>query len=126
MMAPQRLARPETFSDQQQQLRQQQQSQQQSPTQLQPTRQQSTGNALTEDRQEAAGTTSQIAEQVPLAQMSEQNKYGLPGLLRMIHSESPDITSLTIGQDLMSLGLDLNQPEYARPKDIPREEPRWR
>lgn len=113
MMAPQRAPRSETFSDQQplrQQQQQQQPQQQRSPTQLQSTRQQSAANTLSEDRPEAAGT-SQIAEQIPLAQMSEQNKYGLSGLLRMIHSESPDITSLTIGQDLMSLGLDLNQPE---------------
>ncbi|KAI1926600.1 transcriptional regulator [Ophidiomyces ophidiicola] len=55
--------------------------------------------------------TSQSAEQTPLTQMSERDKYGLAGLLRMIHSESPDVASLAIGQDLMSLGLDLNQPE---------------
>lgn len=44
--------------------------------------------------------------------MSELDKFGLAGLLRMIHSESPDVASLAVGQDLMTLGLDLNQPEY--------------
>lgn len=44
--------------------------------------------------------------------MSELDRFGLAGLLRMIHSESPDVASLAVGQDLMTLGLDLNQPEY--------------
>ncbi|KAL4996971.1 hypothetical protein BDV10DRAFT_99556 [Aspergillus recurvatus] len=50
-------------------------------------------------------------EQQPLAEMSELDKFGLAGLLRMIHSDSADVASLAIGQDLMTLGLDLNQPE---------------
>ncbi|EPS28138.1 hypothetical protein PDE_03084 [Penicillium oxalicum 114-2] len=53
----------------------------------------------------------QSAEQPPLAQMSDLDRFGLNGLLRMIHSESPDVASLAVGQDLMTLGLDLNQPE---------------
>lgn len=54
----------------------------------------------------------QSTEQPPLAQMSELDRFGLAGLLRMIHSESPDVASLAVGQDLMTLGLDLNQAEY--------------
>ncbi|KAL2872350.1 NOT2/NOT3/NOT5 family protein [Aspergillus lucknowensis] len=50
-------------------------------------------------------------EQQPLAEMSELDKFGLAGLLRMIHSDSADVASLAVGQDLMTLGLDLNQPE---------------
>jgi CCR4-NOT transcription complex subunit 2 len=57
----------------------------------------------------------QSSEQPPLAQMSELDRFGLAGLLRMIHSESPDVASLAVGQDLMTLGLDLNQAEYALP-----------
>jgi CCR4-NOT transcription complex subunit 2 len=57
----------------------------------------------------------QSTEQPPLAQMSELDRFGLAGLLRMIHSESPDVASLAVGQDLMTLGLDLNQAEYALP-----------
>jgi CCR4-NOT transcription complex subunit 2 len=56
--------------------------------------------------------SGQSAEQPPLSQMSELDRFGLAGLLRMIHSESPDVASLAVGQDLMTLGLDLNQPEY--------------
>lgn len=58
-------------------------------------------------------SANQSAEQPPLSQMSEIDKFGLAGLLRMIHSESADVASLAVGQDLMTLGLDLNQPEYA-------------
>ncbi|KAH8691345.1 NOT2 family protein [Talaromyces proteolyticus] len=55
--------------------------------------------------------SGQSSEQPPLSQMSELDRFGLAGLLRMIHSESPDVASLAVGQDLMTLGLDLNQPE---------------
>ncbi|GIJ98608.1 hypothetical protein Aspvir_000726 [Aspergillus viridinutans] len=67
--------------------------------------------------QVAAGEAQDVAaaaqntEQPPLAQMSELDRFGLAGLLRMIHSDSPDVASLAVGQDLMTLGLDLNQPE---------------
>lgn len=64
-----------------------------------------------EGTQESSGA-AQSAEQPPLAEMSELDKFGLAGLLRMIHSDSPDVASLAVGQDLMTLGLDLNQPEY--------------
>lgn len=62
------------------------------------------------DSQELTNS-AQTSEQPPLSQMSELDKFGLAGLLRMIHSESPDVASLAVGQDLMTLGLDLNQPE---------------
>ncbi|KAJ5911969.1 uncharacterized protein N7473_001272 [Penicillium subrubescens] len=78
------------FSDPQQQLQQRQQQ--------------------ANEGQEASAA-AQSAEQPPLAQMSELDRFGLSGLLRMIHSESPDVASLAVGQDLMTLGLDLNQPE---------------
>ncbi|OKL57101.1 hypothetical protein UA08_07553 [Talaromyces atroroseus] len=62
------------------------------------------------DSQELS-SSGQTSDQPPLSQMSELDKFGLAGLLRMIHSESPDVASLAVGQDLMTLGLDLNQPE---------------
>ncbi|GAB1191253.1 hypothetical protein APSETT444_000425 [Aspergillus pseudonomiae] len=64
------------------------------------------------ETQETSGA-AQSAEQPPLGEMSELDKFGLAGLLRMIHSDSPDVAALAVGQDLMTLGLDLNQPEYA-------------
>ncbi|KAL1992126.1 hypothetical protein VTN49DRAFT_4158 [Thermomyces lanuginosus] len=69
----------------------------------------------------AAGETAessgaaQSGEQRALSQMSELDRFGLAGLLSMIHNESPDVASLTVGQDLMTLGLDLNQPEPLHP-----------
>lgn len=77
------------------------------PQQLQPRQQQ-----VADGQDVTAAATAQSAEQPPLAQMSELDRFGLNGLLRMIHSESPDVASLAVGQDLMTLGLDLNQPEY--------------
>jgi CCR4-NOT transcription complex subunit 2 len=46
-----------------------------------------------------------------LADMTDQERYGLPGLLSMIPLESPDYSSLAMGQDLTVLGLDLSRPE---------------
>ncbi|KMP06358.1 VIP2 protein [Coccidioides immitis RMSCC 3703] len=89
LMAGQHATRPEDFSEQPQQTIP-------FPEETQP--------------QETVAT-NQTSDQTPLTQMSDREKYGLAGLLRMIHSESPDVASLAIGQDLMSLGLDLNQPE---------------
>lgn len=77
------------------------------PQQLQQRQQQAA------EGQDASTTAAQSVEQPPLTQMSDLDRFGLAGLLRMIHSESPDVASLAVGQDLMTLGLDLNQPEYA-------------
>ena len=93
--------RPDGYTEQQQNQAQIQQMQQ---------RQQQTGG-VSGDAQESSGT-SQSTDQPPLSQMSELDRFGLAGLLRMIHSESPDVASLAVGQDLMTLGLDLNSPEY--------------
>ncbi|KAK2881772.1 hypothetical protein FQN49_000439 [Arthroderma sp. PD_2] len=84
------------------------QMQQQSSSQMQPSRQQP---PQTDNESHDPSRANQTTEQTPLSQMSEQDRFGLAGLLRMIHSDSPDVASLAIGQDLMSLGLDLNQPE---------------
>lgn len=71
---------------------------------------QSQSGGVSADSQDPT-SSGQSTDQPPLSQMSELDKYGLAGLLRMIHSESPDVASLAVGQDLMTLGLDLNQPE---------------
>ncbi|KAL1598630.1 hypothetical protein SLS60_007770 [Paraconiothyrium brasiliense] len=46
-----------------------------------------------------------------LADMTEAERYTLPGLLSMIPMDSPDYSSLAVGQDLTVLGLDLSRPE---------------
>ncbi|KAL2040439.1 hypothetical protein N7G274_006882 [Stereocaulon virgatum] len=44
-------------------------------------------------------------------QMSAMEEFGLPGLLATIRSANPDVAGLARGQDLTSLGLNLNSPE---------------
>jgi CCR4-NOT transcription complex subunit 2 len=55
--------------------------------------------------------TSQAPQHKKLVDMTESERYGLPGLLSMIPLESPDYSSLAVGQDLTVLGLDLSRPE---------------
>ncbi|KAI9792218.1 MAG: CCR4-NOT transcription complex subunit 2 [Candelina submexicana] len=83
----------------------QQQRRQSHPSQSQ--QQQAFGNELVDSPAQV-----QTPESVPLSQMSELDRFGLAGLLSAIRNDNPDRSSLAIGQDLMTLGLDLNQPEY--------------
>ncbi|KAJ5232679.1 hypothetical protein N7468_005635 [Penicillium chermesinum] len=76
------------------------------PQQLQPRQQ-----PANEGQAASPAAMAQSGEQPPFEEMSELDRFGLAGLLRMIHHENPDIASLAVGQDLMTLGLDLNQPE---------------
>ncbi|KAI8938559.1 hypothetical protein NX059_004442 [Plenodomus lindquistii] len=48
-----------------------------------------------------------------LADMTDSERYGLPGLLSMIPLESPDYSSLAMGQDLTVLGLELSRPDHS-------------
>ncbi len=43
--------------------------------------------------------------------ISVQDRYGLRGLLSIIRMDNPDASMLSLGSDLTSLGLNLNQPE---------------
>lgn len=58
-----------------------------------------------------AGSPNAQAQHKRLAEMTEAERYTLPGLLSMIPLESPDYSSLAVGQDLTVLGLDLSRPE---------------
>ena len=58
----------------------------------------------------------------PLSQMSELDRYGLPGLLEMIRNEDPNVSSLAIGHDLTSLGLDLNSSEFVTSLQVQRND----
>lgn len=46
-----------------------------------------------------------------IADMTPMEKWGIPGLLAQIPTESPDHNPLAVGQDLTILGLDLNRPD---------------
>ncbi|KAF2734551.1 hypothetical protein EJ04DRAFT_436846 [Polyplosphaeria fusca] len=54
---------------------------------------------------------AQHSQHKKLADMTESERYGLPGLLSMIPIDSPDYSSLAVGQDLTVLGLDLSRPD---------------
>ncbi|KAF2019342.1 hypothetical protein BU24DRAFT_418949 [Aaosphaeria arxii CBS 175.79] len=59
----------------------------------------------------ADSPNAQHPQHKKLAEMTDSERYGLPGLLSMIPLESPDYSSLAVGQDLTVLGLDLSRPD---------------
>lgn len=60
---------------------------------------------------DSLGSPTAQAPLKKLADMTELEKYTLPGLLSMIPMSSPDYSPLAVGQDLTVLGLDLSRPE---------------
>ena len=50
------------------------------------------------------------------SQMTAMEEFGLPGFLATARSENPDVSGLARGQDLTSLGLNLNSPESVTPQ----------
>ncbi|KAF2748757.1 hypothetical protein M011DRAFT_421050 [Sporormia fimetaria CBS 119925] len=58
-----------------------------------------------------SGSPKMPTQHKKVADMSESERYGLPGLLSMIPLESPDHSALAVGQDLTVLGLDLSRPD---------------
>ncbi|KAF2002329.1 hypothetical protein P154DRAFT_521133 [Amniculicola lignicola CBS 123094] len=60
---------------------------------------------------EGSGSPSTQAQHKKIADMTDSERYGLPGLLSMIPLDSPDYSSLAVGQDLTVLGLDLSRPD---------------
>ena len=61
-----------------------------------------------------AGTRSASSEAkggVPPKPMGSPDRYGLLGLLSVIRMSDPDLTTLALGTDLTTLGLNLNSPE---------------
>ena len=50
-------------------------------------------------------------DRTPLSQMSELDEFGIQGFLNTINNENPDVSYLARGQDLTTLGLNLNSAE---------------
>ena len=50
-------------------------------------------------------------DRTPLSQMSAIDEFGLPGFLSTISNDNPDVSYLARGQDLTTLGLNLNSAE---------------
>jgi hypothetical protein len=53
------------------------------------------------------------SDQTTPSQMSALEEFGLAGFLATARSENPDVSGLARGQELTSLGLNLNSPESA-------------
>lgn len=98
--------KPHTFPEQPQQVQRQPHLQSQQALRQQQQQQGGFGGELVD----SPGAV-QTPEQVPLSQMNELDRFGLAGLLGMIRHDSNDVAGLAVGQDLTTLGLDLNQPE---------------
>merc|ERR1719197_949317 len=47
----------------------------------------------------------------PEAEKAAREKYGLPGILKVIRMTDADLNTLALGMDLTILGLNLNSPE---------------
>ena len=57
------------------------------------------------------GDEDEPAQRKSPAQMTDLERHGLPGLLETIRSDNSGVSSLAIGHDLTTLGLDLNSSE---------------
>lgn len=81
-----------------------------SQNQSQPSRPQQYQAGFTSNLGDSPSGT-QPRERTPLSQMSELDRWGLAGLLETVRNDNPDVASLAVGHDLMTLGLDLNSTE---------------
>ena len=77
---------------------------------IQPSRSQQFQPGFGGDLEDSPGGV-QNRTKTPLSQMNDLDRFGLAGLLETIRSDNPDVSGLAIGQDLTSLGLDLNSQE---------------
>lgn len=62
-------------------------------------------------RGQQISVVSQLYRDLDLKNLSPTDLYGLPGLLIAMKSDNPDLTSLAMGIDLTTLGLNLNAPD---------------
>ena len=88
----------------------QQRMQSSAPSQPQPARgQQFQASFVSEQEGSPVGTQSRT--KTPLSEMTPIDRWGLKGLLETIRSDDLNVSSLAIGHDLTTLGLDLNSQE---------------
>ena len=59
-----------------------------------------------------AGSSAVAAPGAPAGTTGAVDRYGLLALLNVIRMTDPDLTTLAIGSDLTTLGLNLNSQEY--------------
>jgi len=58
-----------------------------------------------------SATTTTTAKTASSSSSSSNSRYGLLGLLNVIRMTDPDLSTLALGKDLTSLGLNLNSPD---------------
>jgi CCR4-NOT transcription complex subunit 2 len=65
-------------------------------------------------KQPAQAPIQRPAQQKRLAEMTDMERWGIPGLLAMFNRDHPDFSEMSFGTDLSALGLDLssNSPLY--------------
>ena len=51
-------------------------------------------------------------DRTPSSQMSALDEFGIAGFLHTLNHENPDVAYLARGQDLTTLGLNLNSAEF--------------
>ncbi|KAM0801650.1 hypothetical protein BDR22DRAFT_888118 [Usnea florida] len=90
-------------------------------SQFPPQQQASQPQQTPQGRQDYGGRTgdstrsNHTPDRTPLPQMSAIDEFGLPGFLSSISNENPDVSYLARGQDLTTLGLNLNSAEPLYP-----------
>ena len=62
---------------------------------------------------EGSGSTTS-PDRSASSQMSEADKWGLEGFLATVRSPDPNVSGLARGQELNSLGLNLNSAEFVK------------
>ena len=63
------------------------------------------------DSEEIPGAVAQNRTKTPLSEMAPIDRWGLAGLVETIQNVDLDIAALAQGQDLTTLGLNLNSQE---------------
>lgn len=72
--------------------------------------------------QEGSPVGAQNRTKTPLSEMTPIDRWGLKGLLETIRSDDLNVSSLAIGHDLTTLGLDLNSQESVSFTNHPKVE----
>ena len=73
-------------------------------------------NGQTQGASSASGSTGAVGSQGQGGQQqSKQGQYGLDGLTDIIKTSNKDVSSLALGVDLLTLGLNLNSKECLYP-----------
>lgn len=62
-----------------------------------------------------AQSSTMSTDRTTPSQMSAMDEFGLAGFLATVRHDNPNVAGLARGQDLNSLGLNLNSAEFVMP-----------